>query len=88
MARALTIYYDEFSVAANKINLGPRFEDLDVLAKADILKDCVALMVALYNNSVEDLQNPENWPKKKEALTPEDTKILPIKYLMSLNEQS
>ena len=52
MARALTIYYDEFSVAANKINLGPRFEDLDVLAKADILKDCVALMVALYNNSV------------------------------------
>ena len=63
MARALTIYYDEFSVAAKKISLSPRFKDLDVLAKADILKDCVALMVDLYNDSVEDLQITENCTK-------------------------
>ena len=63
MARAFTIYYGEFSGEVTKINLGPRFKELDVLAKADILKDCVALMVDLYNDSVEDLQIPENWPK-------------------------
>ena len=63
MARALTIYYGEFSGEVTKINLGPRFKKLDVFGKADILRDCKELMEDLYNNSIGDLQNPENGPK-------------------------
>lgn len=55
MKRAITIYYDEDSMEFMKVDIAPVFENETPLARADVLKDCVEVTTALYNESVDEL---------------------------------
>ena len=55
MKRAFTIYYDDDSMELAKVDMAPVFEQHNALAKADVLKDCLAVMEDLYNEAVDGI---------------------------------
>jgi hypothetical protein len=55
MKRAFTIYYRNDSMELAKVDMAPVFEDCSPLGKADVLKDCLAVVEDLYNEAVDGI---------------------------------
>ena len=61
MKRAFTIYYRNDSMELAKVDMAPVFEDCSPLGKADVLKDCLAVVEDLYNEAVDGIPDSLRW---------------------------
>jgi hypothetical protein len=53
--RALSIYFDADDMSGVEIRVSDMFRNCDGLARADVLKDALALLQDAYDDAVDDL---------------------------------